>query len=72
MQRIQEAVQLNDLETITMTELRGRPGEVMRMVELGRTFIITKGGKPLGVLSRIPGEQLGLEAASDGTFSYVK
>ena len=72
MQRIQDSIQLNDLETITMTELRQQPGEVMRMVELGRTFLITKGGKPLGVLSRVPGEQLGLKYASDGSVSYVK
>lgn len=72
MQRIHEAIQLDDLHTITMTDLRKQPGEVMRMVELGRTYLITKGGKAVGVLSRVPGEQLGLSAASDGTISYVK
>lgn len=39
-------------ETITMTEFRNRPGNVMAQVELGKTFTITKDGKIIAVLSR--------------------
>jgi prevent-host-death family protein len=37
--------------TLTMTELRSEPGELIREVARhGRTFIITKAGKPVAML----------------------
>jgi len=37
-------------ETITMTELRALPGDVMDQVSLGKVFNITRGGRILGRL----------------------
>ena len=37
-------------ETITMTELRSLPGDVMDQVSLGKVFNITRGGRILGRL----------------------
>lgn len=37
-------------ETITMSELRALPGDVMDQVALGKVFIITRAGRVLGRL----------------------
>ena len=39
-------------EEISMTALRQRPGDVINQVQMGKTFIITKGGKTVAALSR--------------------
>jgi len=38
-------------ETISMSDLRSRPGDVFDQVQLGKTFTITKGGKVVAVIS---------------------
>ena len=37
-------------ETITMSELRSRPGDVIAQIQQGKTFTITKGGKAVAVM----------------------
>ena len=37
-------------ETITMSELRALPGDVMDQVALGKVFVITRAGRVLGRL----------------------
>lgn len=39
-------------ETITMSELRAQPGDVLDQVELGKTFNITRNGKVIAVLAK--------------------
>ncbi len=39
-------------ETITVTELRARPGDVLSQVELGKTFTITRCGKKIAIISK--------------------
>ncbi len=39
-------------ETITASELRARPGDVLAQVSLGKTFNISRCGKVIAVLSK--------------------
>lgn len=39
-------------ETITVTELRARPGDILSQVELGKTFSITRCGLTIAVLCK--------------------
>jgi antitoxin (DNA-binding transcriptional repressor) of toxin-antitoxin stability system len=50
-------------ETITVTELRARPGDVLSQVELGKTFKITRCGKVIAVISKPEPNALELGAA---------
>jgi len=43
---------LGQIETISMMELRKRPGDVIDQVQMGKTFEITKLGKVVATLSR--------------------
>ena len=58
------------LEEITLSEFRRQPGEVIAQVVLGKTFVITKTGKPVSVLSPLPGEQLSQTILGDGSSKY--
>ena len=59
-------------EYITMMDLRTQPGEVIDSVELGKIFVITKAGRPVAVLSKLPGETLTMEIDSQGKLSYCR
>lgn len=50
-------------ETISMMDLRSRPGDVIDQVQMGKTFTITKGGKAVAVLVPLEANaaQLGAE-----------
>jgi antitoxin (DNA-binding transcriptional repressor) of toxin-antitoxin stability system len=50
-------------EEITATAFRAHPGDVLLQVQLGKTFTITKNGKPIAVLSRP--EPTALELAAE-------
>ena len=39
-------------ETISMTELRAQPGDIMAQVALGKKFHITHGGKIVGMITQ--------------------
>jgi len=39
-------------EKITMSDLRRQPGEVIKQVQMGKVFTITKAGKAVAVLSK--------------------
>ena len=57
MKRLTDEISLQDkLETISMMDLRSRPGEVLDAVILGKTFVIMRNGKPMAVLSKLPAE----------------
>jgi prevent-host-death family protein len=72
MKRLSEQVSLEKtLEEITISEFRERPGEVLHCVELGKTFVITKIGHPVAVLSKVPGETLSKKINRDGTEKYI-
>jgi antitoxin (DNA-binding transcriptional repressor) of toxin-antitoxin stability system len=58
------------LETITMMELRKQPGEILDSVIFGKTFILTKQGKPCAVLTRLPGQTLSIIVDRKGNRSY--
>jgi len=58
------------LDEITMTDLREQPGDVIAQVVLGKTFVIKKTGKPIAVLSPLPGEQLTIEVQRNGGLKY--
>jgi hypothetical protein len=73
MKRLKDEVSLNGkLETISMMDLRSRPGEVLESVSLGKTYIIAKNGKPIAVLSRLPGEQLSINVERDGSVTHSR
>lgn len=72
MKSLKDSVSLKtEFEQITMTEFRSKPGEIMTAVELGKTFLIAKQGKPVAVLSPLPGE-LVTTIHPDGRISYEK
>jgi antitoxin (DNA-binding transcriptional repressor) of toxin-antitoxin stability system len=55
MKNIKDEVSLSGrVETITMMDLRKKPGEVLSSVALGKTFIITRAGKPIAELKKMP------------------
>lgn len=69
---INEEVSLSGkFEEITVTEMRGRPGEVLASVGLGKTFLVTQRGKPVAVISKPPGTTLTMEVNRDGQMHYV-
>jgi len=57
-------------ETIPISDFRKRPGEVLTSVDLGKTFLVTKNGKAVAVVSKPPGETLTLIIDSHGNQSY--
>ena len=59
-------------ESITMMDLRKQPGEVLDSVELGKAFLITKAGRPIAVLSPLPGETLTMVIDGQGKVSYER
>jgi prevent-host-death family protein len=58
------------IETITAMDFRRQPGEILDSVSLGKTFVITKQGKPCAVLQPLPGETLTIVAKRDGSMEY--
>lgn len=71
MKRLKKEVSLDGkFEVITLSDLRRLPGEIMQCVELGKTYLITRNGKAIAVLSKPPGETLTIAAGTDGTISY--
>jgi antitoxin (DNA-binding transcriptional repressor) of toxin-antitoxin stability system len=72
MKTLQDDVTLSgEIETITASDFRQRPGDVFARVELGKTFIIIKNSKPMAVISKLPGETLALQIAPNGHVSHV-
>lgn len=71
MRTISEEVSLaGKLDTITITELRKRPGEVIASVKLGKTFLLTSQGKVVAMMSKPPGITLTIVANADGSTGY--
>lgn len=71
MKRLNEQVTLlGKFESISVSDLRQMPGEVLACVTLGKTFLITKSGKPIAVLSKPPGTTLTLEVEPNGKINY--
>jgi len=69
--KLKEEVSLHGkFETITAMEFRRQPGEVLNSAQLGKVFLITKQGKPVAVLSGLPGEQLSMLINSAGKVTY--
>lgn len=50
-------------ETISMTDLRKAPGDILSQVKMGKTFTITRNGEILAVLS--PPELSALELGAE-------
>ena len=73
MKRLAEEVSLAGIvDSISMMQFRRTPGEIIRAVELGKTFVITRSGKEIAVLSKPPGEVLTMNVAPDGKVSYLQ
>jgi len=71
MRKIKQEVSLQGiLETITASELRKQPGEVLDSVALGKAYVVTKQGKPIAIISAPPGQTLTIQARSDGELTY--
>lgn len=67
MKKIKDEVSMaGSIENISISELRKSPGEVLKSVELGKTYVICRSGKPVAVLSKPPGETLCTEIGSSG------
>ena len=59
------------LETITAMDFRKQPGEILDSVSLGKTFIVTKQGKPCALLTQLPGQTLTIVVDRKGNQSYA-
>lgn len=71
MKRLRELTPLaGKLETITAMDFRKSPGEVLDSVQFGKTFVITKQGKPVALLTQLPGQVLTIEVDKHGDYSY--
>lgn len=71
MKMLKDEVSLSGkVEQITIMDLRKQPGEVFRSVALGKTFVVTKNGGPIAIISKPPGETLLMIIASDGKTTY--
>ncbi len=72
MKRLSQEITLQGkFETISVSELRSKPGEVLQQVGLGKIFVIQKNGKPVAVLSKPPGETLAMEIGPNGSTSFT-
>lgn len=72
MKRLKNEINLiGVIETISMMELRERPGEIFTSVELGKVFVVKRNGKPLAIISAVPGTQLTIKISSKGEKSYT-
>jgi len=72
MKRLAQEVSLHGkFEQITITELRARPGEVLSSIELGKTYLVTRQGKAVAVMSKPPGERLMMTVDSQGKMDYA-
>ncbi len=72
MRKLSDEISLSGkLEEITVTDLRKQPGAVLTSVELGKVFVISKNGKFVAVLSKVPGVQLAIEVDKYGRFRYA-
>lgn len=58
-------------EVITVSQLRAMPGDILAQVEFGKTFLITRNGQAVAVLSQPPGDSLAIVFNADGTKSYA-
>ncbi|HEC60900.1 MAG TPA: type II toxin-antitoxin system prevent-host-death family antitoxin [bacterium] len=71
MKRLKDEISLvGRLEEITLMDLRKSTGEIFQAVSLGKTFVITKAGKPVAVISKPPGESLVTNIDSKGDRTY--
>jgi len=53
MEKLVNMVTLDDkFEQITATELRTSSGEILTQISMGKTFIITKRGSPIAVITK--------------------
>lgn len=59
-------------EEITISDFRSRPGDILTQVQLGRTFTITKNGKPVATLAQpeLNAFELGAAARAAGIQSH--
>ena len=67
---VDEQLLAGRFEKITMMDLRDRPGEVFTAIELGKTFVVTRWGKDIAVLSKVPGVQLTMNVDTNGDVTY--
>ena len=58
------------LEYITAMDFRESPGDVLLQAQLGKIFIITRHGKSVAMLQRLPGTTLTINVDSKGNISY--
>ena len=71
MKRLHEIAPLKgQLETISAVDFRKNPGEVFDSVQFGKTFVITRQGKPCALLTQLPGQILNIEVDRDGKKSF--
>ena len=72
MKRLAESKALaGQLETISMMDLRSSPGDVIKQIQMGKTYVLTHAGKPVAVLQPLPGERLAIIIDSEGKVSYA-
>ena len=62
---------VGQLETITAMDFRRQPGEILDSVAQGKTFVVTKQGKPCALLTRLPGQTLAIVVDRNGNQSYA-
>ena len=54
MKMLNEMIDLTgQTETITAVEMRKLPGEILEQASLGKTYIVTKNGKPIAQITKV-------------------
>lgn len=71
MRRLKDEIVLQSkFECITVSDLRAHPGEVLAYIELGKTYLVTRQGKAVAVMSKPPGETLTMTFDGTGKLDY--
>ena len=70
--RLTETTMLRGIiEKISMSDLRQSPGDIIDQAQMGKIFIITKGGKEVATLQKLPGDTLTLFIDPKGKQHYL-
>lgn len=58
------------IDHLTLMDFRTAPGDAIAQVQMGKVYVLTKAGKPVAVLSKLPGDRLTINIDPKGKVTY--